>query len=485
LAHELTHTLQQTGATNNTPLYSSNHLNKIQRRVSPDFPTIKDKLTRGIFDWAVTDSDAHTALLLLKKLNTTDLRDTVAAMERSDLVDTFFDNLTDKDAANESEFLQQVQNFRTHSVTIKNGNSTTTTSSTFSCTLEQGNILYRSMTTAQNWLDTAISKLRDYIAAPGAPGMQDIRDALQANVHTLNPVHINLLLTRLQSFRSQMFSGNNLEVECAAPGDGLCKDIAAAYVQHGVPQKMRFCHGFFSADDVWRIEATIHEAMHAFFSNSSGGTVTDRAYAHERVYEFLKPEEAFDNSDSIATLVQALALGNAATAKYMRHPKDSISDCSKEQHEMLRPAIARAARWNLNSINVLADTRTDFRNGYSDLRKQYFGDDSFDKIPTLVEVYKKSQSKFEDSISVECESAGGACSSDTFGYYRSFIFKSGTLHVCPVFFAMSEDNRIKSFLSLAIMNSSGKSDAESAKYAEFAKAVTDRYWAMPNSLPNS
>ena len=475
LAHELTHVVQQSGNNN----VVNNKPAAVQRRVSPNYSTIRDRLTRGLFDWAVTDADAHEALNLLKQLNATDLRDTVAAMERDDLVDTLFSNITDSDATNESELLQRIQDNRTHSATSQNGSTQTTVSNTHSCTIAQGNIMFQAMTTAQQWLDRAIARLGEFTAAPAAPGMANIRDALQTHVHTLDPAHVATLISRLQNFRTQMFSGNNLEVGCAAPSDGMCRSMAAAYVQHSTPKQMRFCASFFTSDATWRIEAMIHEAMHAFFANSARGTVTDRGYAHERVYEFLSPQEAFDNADSLAMLVQVLALGRPAR---INRPQDDISDCTADQLRSLRPTIALAARWNLNSINVLGDTRVDFRQGYAAERRQYFGTDNVDRIPSFLETFQESDNKLKDNLDVECETAGGACSNTTAGYYRSFIFSSGTLHVCPLFFTLSPDDRIKNFLSLAIMNSSGKSTSEASKYADFAKAMTDKYWGAAPAI---
>ena len=338
------------------------------------------------------------------------------------------------------------------------------------------------MTIASTWLDNAIARLIEFLAAPGAPGLAHIRDALQMHVHTLDTARITILLNRLQAFKTQMFSSNNIATECAARTDNLCKNIAAAYVHRGAPNKMRFCSSFFSGNETWRVEASIHEAMHAFLPNSAGGQVTDRGYASERVYEFLTPEEAFDNSDSIAMLVQVLALGKAVTERQMGQPQDDISDCSKDQLLILRPAIARAARWNLNAINLLADTRQIMINDYAPLRRQYLGSDDAEKIPDIMKVYKDSQDKFKSSLDVECETAGGACSTNTTGYYRHFIFTSGTLHVCPSFFTLGADDPIRSFLSLAIMNTTGKSEADSVKYADFAKDATNKYWATPTTI---
>ena len=475
LAHELTHVVQQN---------SSIQPKRVQRNVSPQYNSIKERLSFGFFNWIINDIDAHKVLEILKPLNETDLRDTVAAMQRDGLLDVFFSRVSDSDAIKEAELLQKVQNYRTHSATFQDGDSTTTVSSTFSCTIEQGMLLFGVMTKAQKWLDSAIARLNEFLAAPGAPGMQDIRDALQMHVHTVDVPRIRILLSRLQAFKTQMFSSNNIETECTAPTDNLCKQIAAAYVRRGTPNKMRLCPGFFSTtNETWQIEAVIHEVIHAFLPNSAGGLVTDRAYADERVYEFLTPEEAFDNSDSIAMLVQVLAQGKAVTGRQMGQPQDNISDCGKDQLAILRPAIARAARWNLYAVNLLAATRKETIDDYADLRRKYFGSDDVARIPDIMKVYQDARSEFKSSLNVKCETAGGFCSAKTASYYRTFmIFKSDTLHVCPAFFTQSTEDAIRSFLTLEIMYTSGMSDADASKYADFAMDATNKYWKVPTTI---
>lgn len=62
LAHELTHVVQQTSATSSAlaPL--------VQRFISPKVGKIKDLLSYGVFDWAITDAEAVEALTILARL---------------------------------------------------------------------------------------------------------------------------------------------------------------------------------------------------------------------------------------------------------------------------------------------------------------------------------------------------------------------------------------------------------------------------------
>lgn len=86
LAHELAHVLQQRqGATG------------IQRDVTPEYALIEDRLTYGLFDWAITDGNCLDVLNLLATLSDADLADTVAAMDRDGLLDRLMENISEDD----------------------------------------------------------------------------------------------------------------------------------------------------------------------------------------------------------------------------------------------------------------------------------------------------------------------------------------------------------------------------------------------------
>jgi hypothetical protein len=69
----------------------------VERRVTPDYPQIEDRLSYEVFDWAITDEEAHACLLILDGLSDRDLADTVAAMDRDGLVERLLDNIPDDD----------------------------------------------------------------------------------------------------------------------------------------------------------------------------------------------------------------------------------------------------------------------------------------------------------------------------------------------------------------------------------------------------
>ena len=88
LAHELTHVAQDRGGADRAP----------QRRLTDEYQAIEDRLSYGLFDWAITDHEAHEVLELLSNLSDSDLADTVAAMDRDGLVDRLLDNVAVEDS---------------------------------------------------------------------------------------------------------------------------------------------------------------------------------------------------------------------------------------------------------------------------------------------------------------------------------------------------------------------------------------------------
>ena len=67
------------------------------RAVASDYNQIKDRLTYGLFDWVITDKDAHDVLDILDKLNATDLVDTLTQMETDDLLSQLLENISAAD----------------------------------------------------------------------------------------------------------------------------------------------------------------------------------------------------------------------------------------------------------------------------------------------------------------------------------------------------------------------------------------------------
>ncbi|MBE0523838.1 MAG: DUF4157 domain-containing protein [Methanosarcinales archaeon] len=98
LAHELTHVVQQQG-----------NVLKIQRSVASNYNVIKDNLSYGILDWAITDEEASEVLEKLDNLSQNDLQDTVQEMRRDEILGRLFDNVSDSDEIRFADLLSIIR----------------------------------------------------------------------------------------------------------------------------------------------------------------------------------------------------------------------------------------------------------------------------------------------------------------------------------------------------------------------------------------
>lgn len=106
LAHELTHVIQQ-----------RNGGLQLQRDVTPQYELIEDRLTYGLFDWAITDANARDVLNLLNGLSDLDLADTAAAMDRDGLLDRLMENIAEEDQHTYAVLIGRINRHRSTSHT--------------------------------------------------------------------------------------------------------------------------------------------------------------------------------------------------------------------------------------------------------------------------------------------------------------------------------------------------------------------------------
>lgn len=141
LAHELTHVVQgnlnhithhsqdpmdETRNTENNHGFNSQSVKPairrsydfhriIARSVSPNYSTIEDNLSYGLFDWAITDEEAHEILTILAGLSEGDVADTVAKMEQEGLVQRLIENISDADKIAFASLIESIHKKRSTS----------------------------------------------------------------------------------------------------------------------------------------------------------------------------------------------------------------------------------------------------------------------------------------------------------------------------------------------------------------------------------
>ncbi len=99
MAHELAHVAQQRG-------------NTIARAVSPNYSRIEKNLTYRLWDWAITDAEAHEVLAILSGLGPADFRDTLNKMEQDGLLTRLLENVSDADEIAYAPLIKKIHQSR-------------------------------------------------------------------------------------------------------------------------------------------------------------------------------------------------------------------------------------------------------------------------------------------------------------------------------------------------------------------------------------
>jgi hypothetical protein len=113
MAHELTHAVQQSGGSKRLGIKALTPANSqqsdfFQGKVSTKYPTIKDNLTHGIFDWVIFDSEARAVLKILQnEKDPQAFEDTLAEMEKDGLTEGLLDNISDADQITYGTLIEQ------------------------------------------------------------------------------------------------------------------------------------------------------------------------------------------------------------------------------------------------------------------------------------------------------------------------------------------------------------------------------------------
>jgi len=466
IAHELAHVLQQT--TGPQPM--------LQRAVSKDYGKLHKLLTRSFWhlDWAVTDAEAHQALMILKALSPDDLRDTVAAMEKDGLVDTLFGNVSDDDEKKETDILEKINDVRVHKG--KKGQPDLVGP----CDAKQRKEIDDRVAGTKDWAREAKKRANDFAADPA--NHNDTGKLL--DVHFFHQKNNGPITAADQVDRAKQIASNFEKVElqhhplpnmCASPFDPLCASLALAYVsrKHG---RAVFCKSYFGDTAQRQTYNLIHEFTHEF------ADVDDRGYGDERVFAYLSPDDAMNNADSYALFAVDVNGGKERSQDIRKAPTDKVSDCTGPQGDEIRRRFAFAARMVTNALNVIGDPKI----GGAEALAHFKTNDRV-KLQRFIDRFKKINEQFAGKMNFECEKK---CDGEA-GYYRSHGW---TVHICPPWFNLSPDSRTDEILYIAVAEELGinygprAGSADYAKQSEdnayktagsyvgYARAVTTRFW---------
>ena len=425
IAHELAHTVQQgTGS----PI-------SLRRAVTKDFDKLRDYLTYGLFDWAITDADAHKSLMILKPLNPTDLRDTVAAMEKEGWVDRLFSNVSDEDAKKETDLLERINDVRVH----KGGKGQPDLVGP--CDPNQRKQIDDRVGATKDWAREAKNRVNDFAADPAKQAdtgkLLDTHFFHQKNNGPLPPAEQVKGARRIaDNFKMAELQQSPMPNVCASPFDPLCASLALAYVSRKT-NRVVFCSSYFDAKQQRQIYYLLHEFMHEF------ANVDDRGYGDERVFAYLTPADAMNNADSYALFAVDVNDKEEKSSDIRQQPRDKVSDCGGNEPEV-RQRFAFAARIITNALNIIGDPHI----GAAEAQTHFKTSDRV-KLQQVIDRFKKINDQFAGGMNFEC---ADKCDGET-GYWRTWGW---TVHLCPAWFKLaSPDARTDDILLIAIAEELG------------------------------
>ena len=184
--------------------------------------------------------------------------------------------------------------------------------STSDCDPAQITMLASHLASARIWVDDAERKIADYAyafastrheAEPRDPAAAKVvRSALQDNFHTIEPGYVRLIAENFADLRTEL--NKSFTYECEDEG---CKDVAyvrgafAFIRRHG---NIHVCPPWFQCTDYLdRVKTLIHERAHQH--PGAGGDT----YEDEAAYAKLSPDDAVENADCYALTARQIYHG--------------------------------------------------------------------------------------------------------------------------------------------------------------------------------
>ena len=365
------------------------------------------------------------------------------------------------------------------------------------------------------WLDDIYQQLLEYdvdltfsgIGTPSA-SFNRIRGALQQAFNTTDQTYAEVIRRRFLHVANVLRTQGRVSVNCDRQ---FCRGGGSSFTAAFVisPYTLAMC-GTGTASSR-PIAIFIHEMMHAAIpqvgiSNTvtQNTGVSDRAYSSDRVFSFLSPEETLDNADSYAVLAQLLHA--RANTQIVSPVADTAPSCSNPS--LILEAFARASQWNHFALNGL-DTDVTLLNGaalntlnsanLAMLNRAFPAVTNETQLIALRDAFQSLEtSGYGNNWGLGCAVAtdrnctnaavytyGGKVSSTAVTLNRS-INPADILEVCPDWFNLSNDDRIKTIFAAFLIGrpawiTAGFTLSNALVYAEGARVMTNEIIPAPTT----
>lgn len=358
-----------------------------------------------------------------------------------------------------------------------------------------------------SWLDDIYNQLLEYHAdevfesvIPPGSNHARIAAALQQAFNTTELSYVEVIRRRFLHLANTLRTNGRISIHCNGQ---YCtsggSSFTAAYVSG--PYALTMCS--VGSPSSRPIATFIHELVHAIIPRvgisadvSGRARVTDRAYRGDRVFQHLSPEETLDNADSYGILAELLH--SRINTQLVTPQGDTTQGCA--QPNMVQEAFARADQWNHfalhqldidvnylqgNALNTLASGNlamlnlafpsittttqlTTLRNAFQRLKRSGFDGSTWDfRCVTASDRHCGSSVAY---------SSGGKVNTSSVTLQN--IRLTDTARICPGWFNLSHDDRIKTIYAVFMLGRpawivSGFQLQNALGYAEGAKVLTE------------
>ncbi|HLF64402.1 MAG TPA: DUF4157 domain-containing protein, partial [Saprospiraceae bacterium] len=419
---------------------SSEETEPIVQRKIMHLETIKDRLTRGGWDLAITDENVHDVLVLLNRLNDVDFGDTVRAMDSRGYVSTLFDQVGDKDKETFAVLLRRIHLNRMRKV--KDG-----TFVTDSCSEKNRKKLDTTSMDMADWAERCLKIMRKYVfdmEITDTPDQLTV-DALEwsffhQKAYGELPAYRKIKYANriVENFRRVSEQPTKFRDVCTQPYDPMCSTFGG-YVSSS-DNTVNYCPGILNKSREERISLMFHEYVHVHAS------VGDTGYGHERIYLYIPPEDAINNADSYTQFAIQVLKPKGVQVSASR--RDYIEDSNPKDKETMQKSLAFAARLVLNALNVLSDAEN-AAGQKGGANERFFKTRDRAELRRVLDRFRNVGSAFRSSIEVEFESS---CDKGEAGYNRH---PGSVVHICPAFLFEREDDQTNLMLVLVMERKGG------------------------------
>jgi hypothetical protein len=216
----------------------------------------------------------------------------------------------------------------------------------------------QTMDRGRTLLHAAIPLLDVWLQAPAQPS--NVADRVNELFHTRDPGYGRLIRDRLQLMLDNLEGRGTLFAHIHRPDDTSTCTTATVLGQVPRAYEFVFCH--FSTNVDRNSGVLLHELSHAVIpgrgtrASAQTGAPLDRAYSGERLMLRMSTEEALNNAESYAQLVQVLA---GLTPESI--PTDTVTGCADPAP--LQDAIALAQSAHRRAWSYLEEARDALNTG--------------------------------------------------------------------------------------------------------------------------